>query len=80
MIVNAGGEPVELLAYDIPSDSLGARLCGFEIFGRRRAGGDFDQQLASGLVDTLEEAKALALTMAKQPRATRTVLPFGEQT
>ncbi len=75
MFIDAGGERVELLAYDVPASRFHPRLCGFEVFGRIRDGGSFDEQLASGESQSLEDAKRDARVMVARPRALWTKLP-----
>lgn len=68
MFLDASGERVELLAYDIPPSNGSSRICGFEVFGRLRKGGPFHEQLAIGEADNLREAMRAALEMASRPR------------
>ena len=75
MFIDTDAGRVELLAYDLPADGHFVQLYGFEIYGRRRERGPFHEQLASGDATSLEEAKAKALAMAAQPKATWTKLP-----
>lgn len=75
MFVDAGGERVELLAYDIPASSGYPRICGFEVFGRLRKGGPFHEQLAAGEADTLEDSMRAAMEMVTWPRERWIKLP-----
>jgi hypothetical protein len=75
MFLDAAGERVELLAYDIPPGNGYPRICGFEVFGRLRKGGPFHEQLAAGEADTLEEAMRAALEMVSRPRGRWAKLP-----
>lgn len=82
VFLNAGGERVELLAYDCPANGTDPRMCGFEVFGRLRdrrgnirPSGAFWEQLAAGEADSLEAAKAAALEMVAQPRSAWSKLP-----
>src|SRR5580700_6788309 len=75
MFLDAGGERVELLAYDSPASHGGPRMCGFEVFGRLRKGGPFWNQLAAGEADSLEDAMRAAHTMVSQPREAWGTLP-----
>jgi hypothetical protein len=70
MFADAHGERVELLVYDCPASRSGPRMCGFEIFTRLRSGGPFHNQVAAGEAESVEGAKAAALKMVSQPRAT----------
>lgn len=74
MFIDAGGERVELLAYDVPASKFHPRLCGFEVFGRIRDGGPFHEQLAAGESQNLDDAKRDALAMVERPRALWTKL------
>lgn len=74
MFLDAGGERIELLAYDCGS-SYDPRICGFEIYGRLRRNGPFHNQIGAGEADSLEAAMNAALMMASQPRKTWAVLP-----
>ena len=69
MFKDAGGERVELLVYDVPADKLGPRMCGFEVFARTRRGGPFQQQVAAGEAETLEQAVAAVVLMVSRPCA-----------
>lgn len=64
MFVGAGGERVELLAYDIPASNGYPRICGFEVFGRLRKGGH--EQLAAGEAE--EDSMRAAMEMVAWPR------------
>jgi hypothetical protein len=75
MFVDAGGERVELLAYDCPASHGGPRMCGFEVYARLRKGGPFHDQIAAGEAQSLDDAMAAALAMVAQPREKWTVLP-----
>ncbi|XUM21008.1 hypothetical protein ACRAVF_26970 [Bradyrhizobium oligotrophicum S58] len=81
MFLDAGGERVELLAYDCPASHGYPRMCGFEVYGRLRTGetarthGPFFEQLAAGEAQSIDEAKAAALAMVAQPRETWANLP-----
>ena len=75
MLLDAGGERVELLAYDCPAGHGHPRMCGFEVFGRRRKRGPFHEQLAAGEAETLEEPMEAAQAMVAQPRHTWSKLP-----
>jgi hypothetical protein len=75
MFLDAGGERVELLAYDVPAWRSNPRLCGFEAYGRHRNGGPFHEQLAAAEADSLEAAMSAALAMVSQPRDAWAVLP-----
>jgi hypothetical protein len=46
----------ELMAYDLPADSMGPRLIGWEIF----TGPKYDKQVAIGETATFNEAKEAA--------------------
>lgn len=76
MFLDAGGERVELLAYDCPAFGDHPRMCGFEVFGKLRdrkgnirPSSKFWEQLAAGEACSLEAAKAAALAMVERPRA-----------
>lgn len=75
IFLDAGGERVELLAYDCPASHGGPRMCGFEVFTRLRKGGPFWDQVAAGEAQSLDEAKAAALAMVAQPRDRWAKLP-----
>lgn len=45
MFLDAGGERVELLAYDCPASHGGPRMCGFEVFARLPKKGALAEQL-----------------------------------
>lgn len=76
MFTDAGGERVELLAYDCPASHGGPRMCGFEVFRQlRRGGGPFHDQIAAGEANSLAEAMAAALAMVARPRASWQKLP-----
>lgn len=75
MFLDAGGERVELLAYDSPATPVSPRLCGFEVFTRLRKGGPFWNQVAAGEANSLDEAMAAAQAMVAQPREKWAVLP-----
>lgn len=75
MFMDAGGERVELLAYDCPPGNTYPRVCGFEVFGRLRPRRPFYNQLAAGEAANLEAAMAAALEMVAKPRAEWAVLP-----
>jgi hypothetical protein len=75
MFLDAGGERVELLVYDVAASNFCPRICGFEIFGRLRRNGPFHNQIGAGEADSLEAAMKAALTMASQPREMWAVLP-----
>jgi len=48
MLLVVGEERIELLAYDCPASHGGPRMCGYEVYGRRRKGRPFHEQLAAG--------------------------------
>lgn len=73
--VDAGGERVELLAYDCPASQGGPRMCGFEVYRRLRKRGPFHDQIAAGEAKTIEDAMDAAQAMVAQPREQWTVLP-----
>ena len=75
MFLDAGGERVELLAYDCPAFKEHPRMCGFEVFGRLRKGGPFWEQLAAGEAHSLEEAMRAAREMVSRPREAWAKLP-----
>jgi|SRR6516225_5217689 hypothetical protein len=76
MFLDAGGERVELLAYDCPASHGNPRMCGFEVFGRLRKGvGPFWNQLAAGEASSLEEAMRAAREMVAKPREKWAKLP-----
>lgn len=82
MFLDAGGERVELLAYDCPAGHGGPRMCGFEVFGKLRdrngnirPASKFYEQLAAGEADSLEAAMRGAREMVAQPRAAWSKLP-----
>jgi hypothetical protein len=74
MFLDAGGERVELLAYDCPASHGGPRMCGFEVYGRLRKGGPFHAQLAAGEAQSIDDAMAAARAMVAQPREQWAVL------
>jgi hypothetical protein len=73
--LDAGGERVELLAYDCPASNGYKRMCGFEIYGRERARGPFHDQIGAGEAANLEAAMAAAREMVSQPREAWAILP-----
>lgn len=75
MFLDAGGERVELLAYDCPASHGWQRMCGFEVYTRRRVGGPFHNQVAAGEAGSLDDAKRAAREMVAKPRETWAVQP-----
>lgn len=73
MFKDAGGERVELLAYDCPASHGGPRMCGFEVY--TRLGTKFHNQVAAGEADSIETAMRAALQMVSRPRGAWTTLP-----
>ena len=74
MFIDAGGERIELLAYDCPASHGCPRMCGFEVYGRLRKGGPFHKQIAAGEADTIQDAMDGAFRMIGQPREAWSVL------
>jgi hypothetical protein len=75
MFLDAHNERVEILVYDCPPFKGHGRMCGFEIFGRKRRKGPFHKQIAAGEASSVDEAKDAALRMIALPREKWTVLP-----
>lgn len=73
--LDAGGERVELLAFDVPPFAGNRRIIGFEVYGRLRKGGPFHELLANGEADTRSNAMRAALEMVSRPRAYWELLP-----
>jgi hypothetical protein len=74
MFKDAGGERVELLAYDCPASHGSPRMCGFEIFARNRRG-RFHDQVGAGETASLEAAMRAAVEMVSKPRDQWAKLP-----
>lgn len=68
MFLDAGGERVELLAYDCPASHGCVCMCGFEVYTRLRSGGPFHNQVAAGEAESLIAAMRASLTMVALPR------------
>lgn len=69
MFLDAGGERVELLAFDVPATPDCGRMCAFEVFAREKPNSKyFYKLLADGEASDLAAAQAAALEMVARPR------------
>ena len=73
--LDAGGERVELLAFDCPAGPGWPRMCGFEVYRRLRKDGPFWDQMAAGEATNLDEAMSAAEAMVAKPREAWAELP-----